>query len=655
LLTAPALGVFQQAELTVSGAAVADLLGCAVAVSGDTMVVGAVQQARAGAAYVFVRNAGVWTQQAKLAASDGNANDEFGSTVAISGDTILVGAYGHTGGGNVGAAYVFTRSGVTWTPQQKLTPLDGASGDWFGCSVGVSGNTAVIGAYGHAVSGKGNPGAAYVFTRSGTTWTQAAELWGQDGADNDWFGYAVAISGNTAVVGAWHKPNGAVLAAGAAYIFAGSSWTEQQELALPSPVQSDEFGLSVAISGDTALVGAQGRDLPSKPNVGQAFVYVRSGAVWAQQAALSAADGASGDGFGYSVALDGDSALVGAPYRAVGTQSAAGTAYAFTRSAGAWTQGAEPTAADGAAGDELGAAVGLSGATAVVGAPERTAGGVDRAGTVYVFLDETPPVTIVSGVPAGWSKTPVTVTLTSTDDLSGVTSTEYRLQGAPAWTTYSAPFQVTAQGSFTYECRSTDKAGNVETPKSFTVRIDTSAPTTTVSGIPAGWSRTPVRVTLTGSDSLSGRASTEYRLQGAAAWTTYAAPFAVSVQGASVWEFRSTDAVGNVEATKTFTVRIDTQGPQTLALAKLSVKKGKKATFRFKVSDLTPTATVTIKIYKHTKLKKTITVGSVATNSTQSYKWKCKLAKGSYTWKVYAKDLAGNGQSSVGSKKLTVK
>ena len=129
----------------------------------------------------------------------------------------------------------------------------------------------------------------------------------------------------------------------------------------------------------------------------------------------------------------------------------------------------------------------------------------------------------------------------------------------------------------------------------------------------------------------------------------------MNVQGASVWEYRSTDAVGNVEAAKTCTVRVDAKGPQTLALAKASVKKGKKATFRFRINDLTPTATVTIKIYKGKKLKKTIMVGSKATNSAQSYKWTCKLAKGSYTWRVYAKDLAGNAQTKAGSKALVVK
>ena len=740
LLAAPLLGVFQQAELTVGGAATLDLLGCAVAVSGDTMVVGAEQLAGAGAAYVFVRNAGVWTQQAKLLAGDGNADDYFGSTVAISGDTVLVGAYAHSGGGNAGAAYVFTRSGVTWIQQQKLAPSDGASGDDFGRSVGLSGDTAVIGADNHAVSGKGRPGAAYIFSRSGTTWTQVKELNSTDGADGDEFGYAVAVSGSTAVVGAWHTPNGAVLA-GAAYIFAGSNWSQQQKLFLLDPVQADEFGLSVAISGDTALVGAQGRDLPSKPNAGQAFVYVRSGTVWSQQAALSAADATSMDSFGCSVALEGDTALVGASLQTVGTASAAGAAYAFTRSAGAWTQAAELTAADGAAGDEAGSAVGLSGATAVVGAPWRAAGGIDSAGTAYAFLlDGTPPVTTVSGVPAGWSKTPVTATLTASDDLtgvakieyhlqgatswqtyagpfvvgtegsstyecrstdkagnvetpksftvrldasaptttaagvpagwsktpvtvtltgadalSGVTSTEYRLQGAPSWTTYSAPFQTSAQGSSTYECRSTDKAGNVETPKSFTVRVDASAPTTTASGVPAGWSKSAVMVTLAGADALSGVASIEYRLQGAPAWTTYTAPFSVDTQGSSTYEYRASDAAGNVEAAQTFTLRIDAKGPQTLALAKVKVKKGKSASLRFKVNDLTPTATVTIKIYKHNKLKKTIAVGSLPTNSSQSYKWSCKLAKGSYTWKVYATDLAGNVQTKAGSRTLVVK
>ena len=268
-------------------------------------------------------------------------------------------------------------------------------------------------------------------------------------------------------------------------------------------------------------------------------------------------------------------------------------------------------------------------------------------------VDYTPPATTTTGLVAdahsGWQRSGQ---FSLSRNLDG--TTYYRIDGGSPLT-YSAPVSIGTDGSHLITYWSVGPGGAVEAPHQGYANIDISAPTTTASGIPAGWSKTPVTVTLSGSDSLSGRASTEYRLQGGAAWTTYAAPFVVSAQGISTYEFRSTDVAGNVEAVQTFAAKVDPKGPQTLALAKVTVKKGKKATFRFKVSDLTPTAAVTIKIYKHNKLKKTIPVGSAATNSTLSYKWKCKLAKGSYTWKVYAKDLAGNGQSSVGSKKLTVK
>jgi photosystem II stability/assembly factor-like uncharacterized protein len=199
----------------------------------------------------------------------------------------------------------------------------------------------------------------------------------------------------------------------------------------------------------------------------------------------------------------------------------------------------------------------------------------DPAGNLFETSDEillsadiTPPVTTVSGVPEGWSRVPVTVTLSAVDpapDASGVAATAYRLQGAAAWTTYAAPLTVSAQGTSVYECRSTDNAGNVEAAKTFTVRIDAGAPTTVASGVPAGWSNVPVTVTLTATDALSGVAASAYRLLGAASWTSYGAPFTVSAQGTSVYEYRSTDNAGNVEATKTFTVRIDGTAPATTA------------------------------------------------------------------------------------------
>jgi hypothetical protein len=183
---------------------------------------------------------------------------------------------------------------------------------------------------------------------------------------------------------------------------------------------------------------------------------------------------------------------------------------------------------------------------------------------------------------------------------------------------------------------------------------DTTAPTTTATCQPAGWTVAFVTVTLAATDDLSGVASTLYWI-GSGAWTPYAGPFVVDAVGATPVAFRSTDVAGNVEADKTVTASIDRQGPIVRALASVKVRKGKTATFRFRISDLTPTATVTIRVFRGSALRKTVAVGSKPTGSAQSCKWKCTLRAGTYSWRVYATDLAGNPQQVVGRKTLVVK
>jgi hypothetical protein len=191
--------------------------------------------------------------------------------------------------------------------------------------------------------------------------------------------------------------------------------------------------------------------------------------------------------------------------------------------------------------------------------------------------------------------------------------------------------------------------------KAYVTAADTTAPTTLLGLTATGWVNHDVSLTLQATDDMTGVARIEYML-GAGAWTTYTAPVVVSAEGETLVGYRAVDNAGNTEAAKSATVRIDTTGPTTTAGNKVSVKKGKKATFRFKVADRTATAKVTIKIFKGRKLKKSLAVGSTACGSPQSYSWKrCALAKGSYTWKVYATDEAGNAQVKVGSKALVVK
>jgi hypothetical protein len=563
---APLLGAslaIQQAELTAKDAAVGDEFGYAVAISGNNAVVGDFRPGSAGAAYIFVRAGGTWIQQQKLTPSVSAVNDRFGAAVAIFGNTAMIGSSAG-GAAGAGAVYVFTL-GAMWTQQQVLTASDAVAGDQFGFSLAMSNGSLIAG----APLKNAGAGAAYVFVGPSGVWSQQQELTAADAAAADEFGHSVALSGDTAVVGAWHKTVLAQATAGAAYVFvrSGTVWSQQQELSQASPAVADAFGTSVAVSTDTALVGAPG----TAASTGAAYVFVRSGTVWSQQAALTAADSAAGDLFGSSVALDTNSAIIGAPFHVVGSAGAAGVAYTFSRSGTAWSQTAEPTASDAAGGDHAGTSVAISSGTMFMGAPFHAVAGLVSAGSVYAFVfDVTPPTTVVSGIPAGWSKAPVTVTLSATDDLSGVAITQYRLQGSPIWTKYVAPFVVSAEGISTYECQSIDFAGNVEVAHAFTVFVDT-------------------------------------------------------------------------------------HGPQTLALANVTVKKNKRATFRFRVNDLTATSSVTIRIYKGSKLKRTLTVGSRATGAAMSFKWKATLAKGKYTWKVFAKDLAGNTQSSIGAKKLTIK
>jgi predicted amidohydrolase len=329
----------QQAKLTASDAADFDEFGRSVSISGNTAVIGAAYDnhaggADAGSAYVFVRSGEVWTQQAKLTASDATAEDYFGISVSISGDTAVIGAYGdaHAGGYyDAGSAYVFVRSGGVWTQQAKLIASDAAAYDQFGWSVSISGQTAVIGARYDDHAGGTNAGSAYVFVRSGSVWKKQAKLTASDAAAGDEFGIAVSISGDTAVIGAFRDDDAGGYDAGSAYVFArsGGVWTQQAKLTASDAAAYDYFGWSVSISGDAAVIGASLDDHAGGTNAGSAYVFVRSGGVWTEAAKLTASDAAADDSFGFSVSTSSNMAMVGAYYDDHAGGTAAGSAYVF--------------------------------------------------------------------------------------------------------------------------------------------------------------------------------------------------------------------------------------------------------------------------------------------------------------------------------------
>ncbi len=372
----------EQAKLT-SVSAANDRFGQSVGVSGSTLVVGApfssIATQFAGAAYVYVGNGMTWGLQATLVASDAALVNYFGWSVSIDGDTLVVGS--NRNNGNRGAAYVFTRVGMTWTQQAKLVAADAAPNDEFGYSLAIRGDTIVVGAPRDDDAGDGS-GSAYVFTRSGTTWTQESKLVAADAAIGDDFGLSVGIDGDTAVVGS-HYDDDAGDGSGSAYVFTRSAtvWTQQAKLVPSDGEIADDFGLAVGVSGDTAVVGSH-RDDDAGANSGSAYVFTRTASTWSQLTKLTSADAAAGDEFGYSVSVSGSTIAVGA-YVEGGPTVEAGSVYIFTRGGTVWTELTKLVASDGAPGDRFGSAVAVSG-TVVIGAYLDDNPG-NNSGSAYVF------------------------------------------------------------------------------------------------------------------------------------------------------------------------------------------------------------------------------------------------------------------------------
>ena len=348
--------VTEEAKLTASDGEASHYFGGSVALHGDLALVGASRADESrGAVYVFVRSGTTWAQEAKLTASDGAEDDSFGGSVALDGERALIGASGDDN--RRGAAYVFVRSGTTWTEEAKLTASDGEPWNSFGGAVALDGERALVGAR----NANESYGAAYVFVRSGSTWTEEAKLTPSDINDEEEggnFGQSLALDGERALVGADATDE----YRGVAYVFvrSGSTWTEEAKLTASDGEPDDGLGGAVSLDGDRALVSAYGVDSYR----GAAYVFVRSGSTWAEEAKLTASDGEAWDTFGGSVSLDGARALVGSYY----TDDSRGAAYVFVRSGSTWTEAVKLTASDGAPYDFLGYSLALDGDRVLVGA-----------------------------------------------------------------------------------------------------------------------------------------------------------------------------------------------------------------------------------------------------------------------------------------------
>jgi hypothetical protein len=433
----------QQAFVKASNSDAGDGFGYAVALAGDTLVVGAPFEASidaneddssapdAGAVYVFVRSNDAWTQQAYIKASNAGITDEFGYSVAVSGDTLAVGAHNEASAvsgidGNqlnnsaagAGAVYVFTRDGAgNWSQQAYIKASNTGAGDEFGASVALAGDTLAVGApledsATDIINGEqlnesaANAGAVYVFVRNGAgTWQQQAYVKASNTDAGDRFGHRVAMSGDTLAVSARDEDSASVgvggdqagdmaVNSGAAYVFVrdgNGQWTQQAYVKASNAGANDIFGASLVLDNDTLAVGSPYEDSAANTingeqlnedafNAGAAYVFVRDGnGLWSQQAYVKSANSETRDLFGWSIALSGDTLLVGATGEAsasTGVNSEAGgndadeagAAYVFVRNAGLWSQSAYVKPSNTGTEDQFGIGVAVSGETLAIGA-----------------------------------------------------------------------------------------------------------------------------------------------------------------------------------------------------------------------------------------------------------------------------------------------
>lgn len=374
-------------KLVADDASGGDRFGWSVAATGDYIVVGAWADddngSSSGAAYVFSFTGTTWEQVAKLIPDDGAAGDRFGWSVDIDGNIIVVGAWEDDDNGpSSGAAYVFSDVGTGWVQTAKLTPDDGVEGDEFGYSVAVCGNTVAVGATADDDNGESS-GSVYLFSNSGGNWEQVAKLTAADGAAGDTFGNSVDMAVNTIVVGARYDDDNGT-SSGSSYVFGNgeSGWHQITKLVPGDGAGGDRFGWSVAVDADVIVVGAW-EDDDNGLNSGSVYVYTVSGTSWVQTAKLIADDGTAGDEFGYSVGISDGTIVVGAPADDVNGDSS-GSAYVFQTNGVAWEQAAMLTAPDGVSGDAFGNAVSAKNSTVVIGARYDDDAG-ESSGAVYVF------------------------------------------------------------------------------------------------------------------------------------------------------------------------------------------------------------------------------------------------------------------------------
>ena len=375
-----------------------DYFGYSVDISKQRAVIGAYLDdengSNSGAVYVFHVVDGNWIQEAKLLASDGKANDWFGWSAAISGNTIIAGANRDNNAGDwTGSAYVFKYDGESWFEQQKLL-ADGTGYYWeefgFDTAISADSNTIIIGAC-KANDNGFKSGAAYIFRYNGTNWFQEAKFLASDSVELATYGNSVTISddGNMVLVGApGNDSQGRTAGSVYVYVYEDDKWIEKQKLIAHDATHGDHFGQNLKVSGNIAVIGAYGDDNSEPDNVycnsGSVYIFNFDGVQWIEQAKLQLPEGACLSQFGWDVDIFGDELIVGAPDGHWDTTNGSGNAYLYAFNGLRWIQKAKLTLHDVKYGDHFGWSVAVSDEYALIGSELSDKNGSD-SGAAYIF------------------------------------------------------------------------------------------------------------------------------------------------------------------------------------------------------------------------------------------------------------------------------
>ncbi|MCW8093082.1 FG-GAP repeat protein [Alteromonas sp. ASW11-130] len=379
----------EQQKILASDGKAGDQFGYSVAIDRTLALIGAhkadaINIKDSGAAYVYSLGSEGWEQQAKLVAEPAFANDTLGGNVALKNRMAMLGVIRRDDkGDDAGAVFTYELEANSWSQKQILTALDAKPGDAFGQSIALAQKFLVIGAP-HSDSPGKDAGSAYVYTRDKNTWQFQDKLTAKDGAAGDLFGISVAIDGNTILVGADLNDEKAENAGAVyVYVFDGKQWKPQAKLMAEDGANTDIFGVRVALFGDTALISARRDDIQEVGvDAGSAYIFERINDKWKQTQKLIAPDGEADDRFGRGVALNNETAVISAMHHdANGADT--GALYVFKKQQGQWLFTSKVVASDGTTEDRFGWNVALSGKTAIIASPFRDDNG-NASGAAYI-------------------------------------------------------------------------------------------------------------------------------------------------------------------------------------------------------------------------------------------------------------------------------